>query len=107
MLMSCMRVAAAIELTNKEREKLEGIRKSRASAVRAQERAAIVLLAAEGCTNQEIAGRLGQDKMKVGRWRHRYAKHGLSGILKDKSRPGRFPPIAPAIRSRIVRLTLE
>jgi len=75
--------------------------------VRAQERAAIVLLAAEGCTNQEIAERLGQDKMKVGRWRHRYAKHGLGGILKDKSRPGRFPPISPAIRPRIVRLTLE
>lgn len=105
--MFCMRVAPAIELSNKERAKLEKIRKSRASAVRAQERAAIVLLAAEGCTNKEIARRLGQDKMKVGRWRNRYAKDGLNGILKDKSRPGRFPPISPAIRSRIVRLTLE
>jgi len=52
-----------------------------------------VLLAADGLQNREIADRLGEDVMKVGRWRHRYAQAGLPGILKDKSRPGRIPPI--------------
>jgi len=102
-----MRVAPTIALTTKERAKLEMIRKGRSSAVRAQERAAIVLLAADGLENQAIARRLGQDKMKVGRWRRRYAHGGLAAILKDKSRPGRIPALAAAVRSSIVRLTLK
>jgi transposase len=102
-----MRVAPVIELTSKQRAKLETIRKGRSSAVRARERAAIILLAADGLENQEIARRLGQDKMKVGRWRSRYARGGLEAILKDKSRPGRIRPLAKAIKSRIIKLTLK
>jgi transposase len=102
-----MRVAPAIELTSKQRAKLETIRRGRSSASRARERAAIILLAADGLENQEIARRLGQDKMKVGRWRQRYAQGGLEAILKDKSRPGRIPALATAVKSRIVKLTLK
>ena len=101
-----MRVAPTIELTSKARAKLEMIRRGRSSSVRAKERAAIVLLAAEGLQNQQIASQLGQDKMKVGRWRSRYAQGGLEAILKDKTRPGRIAPLAPALKSRIVTLTL-
>ena len=64
-----MRIAPAIELTSQQRAKLEALRRGRSSAVRARERAAIILLAADGLENQEIARQLGQDKMKVGRWR--------------------------------------
>lgn len=102
-----MRVAPFIELTRKQRAKLETIRRGRSSAVRARERAAIILLAADGLENQEIARRLGQDKMKVGRWRSRYAQGGLEAILKDKSRPGRIRPLAKTIKSRIIQLTLK
>ena len=102
-----MRVAPAIELTIKERAKLEAMGKARSSSLRTMERAAIVLLAADGLKNQEIARRLGQDKMKVGRWRRRYAEAGLAGILKDKSRPGRIPALAPSLKSRLIRLTLK
>lgn len=100
-----MRVAAPITLTAKQRAKLETIRKGRSRSVRAKERATIVLLAADGLENQEIARRLEQDKMKVGRWRNRYAEGGLPAILKDKSRPGRIPALSKAIKSRIVKLT--
>lgn len=102
-----MRVAVAIKLTNQQRAKLEKIRQGRSSSVRAKERAAMVLMAADGLENQEIARRLGQDKMKVGRWRRRYAEGGLPAILKDKSRPGRIPALSKAIKSRIVKLTLN
>lgn len=102
-----MRVAAAIELTPQQRAKLETIRRGRSSSMRAKERAAIVLLAADGLENQEIARRLGQDKMKVGRWRRRYATGGLPAILKDKSRPGRLPALSKALKSRIIKLTLN
>ena len=100
-----MRVAVTIELTAKDRLKLESLTKGRSSSLRARERAAIILLAADGLDNQEIAARLGQDKMKVGRWRQRYAKGGLPAILKDKSRPGRIPPVAAAVISKIIQLT--
>ena len=102
-----MRVAPPIELTIKERAKLKAISKARSSSIRSIERAAIVLLAADGLENQEIARRLGQDKMKVGRWRRRYAEGGLVGILKDKSRPGRIPALAASLKSRMIRLTLK
>ncbi|HEY5779643.1 MAG TPA: IS630 family transposase [Terrimicrobiaceae bacterium] len=102
-----MRVAAVITLSARERSQLERMKRGRSSSIRNQERAAIVLLAAEGLENKEIAARLNQDKMKVGRWRGRYAKAGLAGILKDKSRPGRIAPVAASTRSRIVEMTLE
>jgi transposase len=47
-------------------------------------------LDADGLENQDIAARLGKDKMKVGRWRHRYGKGSFAGILKGKTRPGRI-----------------
>lgn len=100
-----MRTAPEISLTLKERKMLERIGRSRSSPVRLKERAAIVLLAADGLKNKEIAAKLREDKMKVGRWRIRYAKAGFAGILKDKSRPGRIPPVPAATRSRIVKMT--
>jgi transposase len=101
-----MRVAVAIELKAPERAKLERLRKARSSALRVQERAAIILLAADGMENKDIAQRLSMDRGKVGRWRKRYAEQGLDGILKDKSRPGRIPPIPSKVKSRIIGLTL-
>ncbi len=67
----------------------------------------MVLLAADGLQNNEIARRLGQDPGKVGLWRRRYAELGLAGIIKDKTRPGRIRPISAAKRSRIIKLTLN
>ena len=67
----------------------------------------MILLAAEGLDNIDIATRLGQDRGKVGRWRIRYAEMGLAGIEKDKTRPGRIEPISPKTRSRIIDLTLH
>ena len=101
-----MRTAATIHLTQAQRRKLERLSKARSSAQRVKERSKMILLAADGLQNQLIARRLKQDPGKVGRWRQRFAQLGLPGILKDKSRPGRIPPISAARRSRIVKLTL-
>lgn len=99
-------MAPLIELRTAERRKLERLSKARSSAIRLQERAEIVLLAAEGLQNKDIAKRMKTDPGKVGRWRRRYAELGLDGILKDKSRPGRIPPVSRSMRSRIIKLTL-
>lgn len=48
----------------------------------------MILLAAEGVANQEIAERLGAGRTTVIRWRDRYAERGLSG-LDDRERSGR------------------
>jgi len=102
-----MRVAPVIDLSVAARRKLERLSKARSSARRVQERAKIILLASQGLQNREIANLTGAVPGKVGRWRRRYAELGLNGILKDKTRPGRIPPISRARRSRIIKLTLE
>jgi transposase len=102
-----MRVAPAIKLSPKEKAQLEAAAKARSSSLRLRERAAIVLLAAAGEENKTIAEKLRQDVMKVGRWRQRYAQGGMAAILKDKTRPGRIPPLAKTLRKEIIRRTIE
>ena len=60
------------------------------------QRARIVLYAAEGLNDKEIAAKLDTSPGLVGRWRRRFAELRLDG-LKDKpraGRPRRFPPAA-------------
>jgi transposase len=51
-------------------------------------RARIVLLAAEGTSNRDIADVVGLHYNQVGLWRTRYAQLGMGG-LDDEDRPGR------------------
>ena len=58
------------------------------------QRAKLVLYAAEGATNAEIARRLDMNADVVGRWRSRFHQERLDG-LEDRARAGRprrFPP---------------
>src|SRR5215210_303101 len=57
-------------------------------------RAKIVLLAAEGHTNVEIARRLDCTERSVGKWRRRFCEEGLAG-LDEKPRPGRPRSFSP------------
>lgn len=102
-----MRIAPTITLTAAERAKLDRLTRARSAPRRLQERASIVLLAAEGLENKQIARRLKQDPGKVGRWRRRYVESGMKGIEKDKSRPGRIEPLSPETRSQIIELTVN
>jgi len=104
---SFMRVAPKIELHSADRKRLEKYRSARSAPLRLKERAAIILLAADGLENKEIAEQLGEDPGKVGRWRSRFAQLGLPGILKDKTRPGRIAPISSRKQKRIVNMTLH
>ena len=83
-----------IELSEAERVELE--RRARAEKLPFQDvqRARIVLYAAEGLHDTEIAARLDTSPGLVGRWRRRFAEQRLDG-LKDMpraGRPRRFPP---------------
>ena len=57
--------------------------------------------------NQEIATQLGITRQKAGRWRDRFAQHGLSSIEKDAPRSGRIPTISPRRQKAVIRKTLE
>ena len=102
-----MRVAPKIILTPAQRSRLQRLSRARSSAERLKERARIVLLAAEGMENKDIARKLNQDRGKVGRWRQRFAQQGMAGIEKDKSRPGRIAPLSARTRSKIIGMTLN
>lgn len=102
-----VRRAVVITLGSKEKEHLQKLARSRRSAVRLVERCQIVLLAAEGRENQEIAQRLSITRQKAGRWRDRYAQAGLDGILKDAPRAGRKPAISKHRKAAVVRKTLQ
>jgi transposase-like protein len=62
---------------------------TRASSIRAglAQRARIVLAAAQGLSNTQIAERVGCSRPAVIRWRDRYAAKGLAG-LDDQPRSG-------------------
>jgi hypothetical protein len=59
-------------------------------------RAKMILMAAEGMDNHEIAARLDTRREVVSQWRQRFFKQRLAG-LEETARPGRprvFPPRA-------------
>jgi hypothetical protein len=57
-------------------------------------RAKVVLLAAEGHTNVEIARRLDCTERSLGKWRRRFCEEGLPG-LDEKPRAGRPRSFSP------------
>jgi hypothetical protein len=85
-----MRVAPEIVLTEDERAELTKLSQSRLISVRLAQRAQIVLLAANGLRNQEIAEEMGIGRIQVARWRGRYADMRLAGIERDLPRGGGY-----------------
>src|ERR687887_1125117 len=80
---------------------------SRSHSIRAAlaERAKILLLAAEGTSNTEIARQVGCSRPTVILWRQRYAQRGLAG-LDDRPRPGRPQTVRRDRRAEILATTL-
>ena len=102
-----MRVAPPIQLSPKDRGVLEQLARGHRTPARLVLRAKIVLLAADGFENQEIAGKLNASKPTVGLWRGRYSKLGLAGIEKDATRPGRPRKDRGDLEQRIVHMTTQ
>ena len=99
-----MRVASQIVLTQDERNELTRLVRSKLTSVRLEQRASIVLLAADGFQNQDIAQMLGVGRVQVGRWRQRYALHRLGGIEQDLPRGA--PPTTVDV-ARLIELTTQ
>src|SRR3954449_560348 len=99
-------VAVAIELSDDERAQLEAWTRRRTSAQALAQRARIVLAAAEGLKNTEIAERLGVSRNMAMTWRARFATQRLDGLV-DEPRPGRPRTISDDKVEEVIVKTLE
>jgi Winged helix-turn helix len=87
-----------IDLSEEERSILESLARSYTLPYWQVTRAQMVLLAAEGLRNDQIAARLNCRREVVSRWRKRFFETRLAG-LEDRPRRGR-PPTFPPSRPR-------
>jgi transposase len=83
-----------IELADEQRAVLEKRARTHTSPYWEVVRAKIVLLAAEGIANKEIAARLDTSPQVACKWRKRFYEEGLTG-LEDRPRSGRPPSFSP------------
>ena len=86
-----MRVAKALTLTGEERTKLTKWSRGRSAPARLVMRAKIVLAAAEGRRNDEIAAAGKCTRRTVGVWRNRFVEQRLEGKEQDAPRGGALP----------------
>lgn len=100
-----MRVAAVIELNDAQRQQLQQWARGRSIAYRLVKRAEIILLAADGLQDMQIASKVGTDRHTVARWRERFLDKGVQGLVKDAPREGRKP--SREIAERIVKATTQ
>ena len=101
-----MRVAVSISLTHDERATLQRWARGRSVEARRVLRAKIVLAAATGQQNKEIADELGTLRKTVALWRNRFAQQRLAGIEKDAPRGGRPATAKQKLAARIVKTTI-
>src|SRR5215471_14125522 len=102
-----MRVALAVVLTEDQKQTLQQWLRSRSLPARQVERARVILQAAAGKQDLEIAAEIGVSNQKAARWRKRFLKMGLAGLEKDAPRPGRRPSITAAKVREVVRKTTQ
>jgi transposase len=95
-----------IVLSDDERAQLQSWSRRRTSAAGLAARSKIVLAAAEGGSNTEIAARLGVDRGTVRTWRNRFAERRLDGVV-DEPRPGRPRTVSDARVEALITTTLE
>jgi len=100
-----MRKATTIILTETDRVALSTIVKDRNSPQKHVWRAQIVLLSGEGCGTMELTRRTGTSKTSVWRWQQRFLAEGVPGLLRDKTRPSRIPPLGAEVEARVVAAT--
>jgi len=96
-----------IQVPRVDRKRLEQLVKDRNTPQKVVWRARIVLSAGDGVGAVAIAATVGKSVLTVRRWRRRYAKAGVEGLLKDATRPPGRKPLTAEVIKRVVNLTLH
>lgn len=99
-----VRVAPAVVLTAEDESELTRLANSGLTSVRLAQRVRIVLLAAQGLQNKDIAEALGIGRIQVARWRERFLESGLQGIERDLPRGA--PPVKVDV-TKLVEMTTQ
>ncbi len=97
---------ASISLTSEEEQTLRQWTRAGTTQHRMVERAKVILLASEGKSNLEIAQRLKTRPARISKWRQRFAKHRLDGLL-DADRKGRPPDYDRTTEKRVLSMLDE
>jgi transposase len=100
-----MRTGISITVGPSDRLRLEALVRDRNAPQKHVWRAEIVLLSADGVGTNEIKRRTGKSKTCVWRWQERFMQEGFEGLLHDKTRRSRIPPLGAAVAARVVALT--
>ena len=101
-----MRSGISITVSASDRHRLQALVRDRNTAQKHAWRAEIVLLSADGLGTTEIMRRTGKSKTCVWRWQERFMAEGYDGLLRDKTRPPRIPPLGADVAQRVGALTL-
>jgi transposase len=102
-----MRVAPQIVLTQDQKQILQQWARGRSLPARLVERARVVLMAADGKQDLEIAAEIGISNQKAARWRKRFLQFGLAGLEKDAPGRGRRPTITPVQVQEVISKTTQ
>jgi len=100
------RPTAPLKLTTAERSTLEQWSRRPKTAQALALRARMILGCAAGKTNTAVAAELGVIKQTVGKWRQRFLRQRLDGLL-DEPRSGAPRKISDAQIERVITMTLE
>src|SRR5580658_2141447 len=94
------RVALAVQMSTETRRTLNKFVHSSSTPQSLAQRSRIVLAAADGASNQEIAAQLKIPAVTVGKWRRLFVAHGIEG-LRDAPRSGRPPKPGASVRHQV------
>ena len=118
--------SVTVVLTERQRQVLETVARTKLAPQQMVERCRIVLMSAEGRENEDQAGELGVDRQRIRRWRHRWAKARealasaenegatdrdlkklILAVLADDQRSGAPPTFTPEQVAGIIALACE
>jgi transposase len=102
-----MRVARSVRVSRDQAEALKELSRRLLPSPRIAQRARIVLLAASGLRDKQIAKELGIRSETAARWRNRFLDGGITALEKDAPRRRRHRTITEGQIERVVAMTIH
>jgi transposase len=100
-----MRTGISITVSPADRRRLMAVVNDRNAPQKHVWRCRIVVLTADGVGTNEIMRRTAKSKTCVWRWQERYIDEGVEGLMRDKTRPSRKPPLPEKIKLAVLTKT--